>query len=252
MYPTLIEWPIPISTFGVMMALGFLLAGGMLARAFAERGWPRDDAWTFVFWCAVGGVLGAKLWYVAEQLARGEVGDITGFLFSRGGITWYGGLLGGTLAGLLTTSRARRSILDTANAVAAPLAAGQAVGRLGCFLVGDDYGRPTDAWFGIAFPRGLPPTDQPVHPTQLYEAFWLALAAGWLHARRNSSPSPFAEYLLIAGAGRLVIETVRLNPLALGPLTNAQLVAIACMVAGAAGWLVLRGRLRPSITQRAS
>jgi phosphatidylglycerol:prolipoprotein diacylglycerol transferase len=242
MFPNLIEWPIAISTFGVMMAVGFLVAGELLARAFAEKGLSRDDAWSFVLWCAIGGVLGAKLWYVAEQLAREEPGTLAGFLFSRGGITWYGGLVGGALAGTLATLRARRSLLSTANAVAAPAAVGQALGRIGCFLVGDDYGRPTDLFVGIAFPRGLPPTEIPVHPTQLYEAFWLALAAAWLHARRSRSPFPFGEYLMLAGAGRLAIELLRVNPAALGPFSNAQLMALACIAAGAVGWVLVRGR----------
>jgi phosphatidylglycerol:prolipoprotein diacylglycerol transferase len=242
-YPTLIEWPITISTFGVMLAVGFLVAGELLARDYVSRGLERDEAWSFVFWAAVGGIAGAKLWYVAEQLARGEPGELSSFLFSRGGLTWYGGLAGGALAGALATRRAGRRVAAAADAVAAPAAIGQALGRIGCFLVGDDYGRPTGSWLGVAFPRGLPPTEVPVHPTQLYEAAWLALVGAWLLARRSRSPSSFAEYLLLAGSGRLAIEVLRVNPAALGPLSNAQLVALACIALGAV--ICLRHWIRP-------
>jgi phosphatidylglycerol:prolipoprotein diacylglycerol transferase len=129
-------------------------------------------------------------------------------------------------------------------AVAVGAAVGQALGRMGCFLVGDDYGRVTELPWGVAFPLGAPPTLDPVHPTQLYEAAWLLAVAAWLWRRRFRSPFLFGEYLALNGLGRFFVEMLRTNPpVALG-LTQPQWIAIALIVLGTAGWGYYRSRPR--------
>jgi phosphatidylglycerol:prolipoprotein diacylglycerol transferase len=242
-YPTLFEiGNFQVSTFGVMMVCGFVAAGFMNSRAYEAAGIPREAAWDLLVWAMVGGVLGSKLWFVAETLARdpGQLDQLLtwgGPLLSRGGLTWYGGLLGGALAAIYGGRRLGIGGLALANASAPSLAVGQALGRVGCFLVGDDYGRPTDAAWGVAFPQGLPPTTVPVHPTQLYEVAWLGLAAWLLWRRRRTSPLLIAEYLALAGLGRLWIEVFRTNPALIGPLSNAQVAALACIAIGVVAWL---------------
>ena len=138
--------------------------------------------------------------------------------------------------------RAQLPMMRVMNAAAPSLAIGQALGRVGCFLVGDDYGRVTEAWVGIAFPQGLPPTLDPVHPTMLYEVAWLVVGGALLWARRGRSPFLFGEYLMLAGVGRFWIELFRTNPTLVGPFTNAQVVALACVAIGAIGWAALARR----------
>jgi phosphatidylglycerol:prolipoprotein diacylglycerol transferase len=242
MYPTLIDWPFELSSFGVMMAVAFLVGGWMASRSFEREGLVADDAWKLVTWAMIGGVLGAKLWYVGEAIARDPQAReglfaLGGPLFSRGGITWYGGLVGGALLVLWRARISKLPLVSVMNAAAPTLAVGQALGRVGCFLVGDDYGRVTDSWVGVAFPDGLPPTVDPVHPTMLYECAWLLAGGALLWTRRGRSPFLFGEYLMLAGAGRFWIELFRTNPAFVGPLTNAQLVAVACFAVGAIGWL---------------
>ena len=128
------------------------------------------------------------------------------------------------------------------NASAPACVIGQALGRIGCFLVGDDWGRPTDAPWGMAFPNGVDPIDIPVHPTQLYEAAWLLAIFPWLLYRRTRSPFAFGEYLILAGLGRLWIELFRRNPSFVGVLTNAQLTAGLSITLGIVGWLLLARR----------
>jgi phosphatidylglycerol:prolipoprotein diacylglycerol transferase len=242
-YPTLFEiGNFQVSTFGLMVGIAFLVGGQLAALSFEREGLTRDDAWRVVVWCLVGGILGAKFWYAFEQLGRGAPGGFAEHLFSRGGLTWYGGLIGGVVAAWLCTRVAKLPWLVVCNASAPTLAIGQALGRVGCFLVGDDYGRVSDVPWAIAFPKGLPPTTDPVHPTMLYEVAWL-LPAGWLlWKRRGRSPFLLGEYLFLAGLGRLWIEGLRTNPALLGPFTNAQLVGLACMAIGAGGWLWLRAQ----------
>jgi phosphatidylglycerol:prolipoprotein diacylglycerol transferase len=134
--------------------------------------------------------------------------------------------------------------LTPALAAATPaLAIGHAIGRIGCFLVGDDYGRPSNLPWAVAFPRGLPPTDVPVHPTQLYETIALTCVA-WMLIRWRRRGLPDAEvigrYLVLAGAIRFVIEFVRINRPIAGPFTLAQMIAFALVVAGSS--IVFRAR----------
>ena len=220
-----------------------------MARSFEHSGLSREAAWNLLTWCAIGGLLGAKLWYVAEQVARHPDVPATAFLFSRGGLTWYGGFVGGLGLGYWGIRRNRLPVARAIDAAAPGLAIGQAIGRIGCFLVGDDYGIRTDSALGVEFPNGLPPTIDPltgevfaVHPTMLYESAWLFLATAWLWRRRGRSPFLFGEYLILQGLGRLAIEHWRINPTFLGPLTNAQAFALVLMAAGVAGWIVLRRR----------
>jgi phosphatidylglycerol:prolipoprotein diacylglycerol transferase len=184
------------------------------------------------------------------MMVRGAPGGFFEHLFSRGGMTFYGGLLGGTVLALGSALYRKLRLLDVVNGAAASLAVGQAIGRVGCLLVGDDYGRPTDGPWGIAFPEGLPPTTVPVHPTQIYEAAWLFLLTAWLWRRRARASFLFGEYLLLAGVGRFAIEFVRINPVLVGPFTNAQVTSLIEAAIGLIGIAYLWQR-RPNVSQPA-
>ncbi len=244
MYPELFRIPYldyPISTFGVMMALAFLTGFWITAKRMEEEGLDPELASTLLVYAMFGGLLGSKLYYAIDVGLRTGA-PFSELFFSRAGITWYGGLLGGTLACYIGARIHRVSFLTLANCSATTLAVGQALGRVGCFLVGDDYGRPTDLPWAVAFPQGAPPTDEPVHPTQLYEVAWLLPVAAFLWWRRKRSPFVFGEYLIANGAGRMVIEQWRVNPeVALG-LTEPQWIGVALVVAGVAGWLYFYAR----------
>jgi phosphatidylglycerol:prolipoprotein diacylglycerol transferase len=150
-------------------------------------------------------------------------------------MSWFGGLVGGVGGALVVIVRRRWPILKVVAAAAPALAVGQAIGRIGCFLVGDDYGRPTSLPWGVAFPNGFPPTIERVHPTQLYEMLaLLALAALLVRWRRRGEEDRVvvAWYLLIAGLVRFLVEFVRVNPPSGLGLTEAQWIAGAAVVAG--------------------
>src|SRR5712691_6948039 len=232
MYPTLFRiGNFDVTSFGVMVATGALVGLWVFGRELARSGLPAtasDAAMAGVF----GGLVGAKLLWVAEHLGDEPFRDL---LFSRGGMSWFGGFAGGVGVALVVMWRQRVPIVATLAAATPALAIGHAIGRIGCFLVGDDYGRPSDLPWAVAFPRGLPPTDVPVHPTQLYEMFALFIVA-WLLIRWRSRGVADAivlgRYLVLAGAIRFAIEFIRVNVRILGPFTLAHLVSLALVLTG--------------------
>jgi phosphatidylglycerol:prolipoprotein diacylglycerol transferase len=247
MYPVLFRiGDFPISTFGLMMATAFLVGSWITARRMKEVGLDPDLATTILVYVMLGGILGSKLYFAIDVSIR-EGREFTDLLFARDGITWYGGLILGTVIGSIGARIHGVSVVQMMNCVAPAVAVGQSIGRVGCFLVGDDYGRPSDLPWAVAFPVGAPPTDPGVrvHPTQIYEILWLLPVALVLWKRRDRSPFLFGEYLIANGLGRLVIETLRVNPRVLAGLTEPQIVGIALILAGSASWLYFRTRRSP-------
>ncbi|HJO21952.1 MAG: prolipoprotein diacylglyceryl transferase [Myxococcota bacterium] len=242
MYPEIFTVPgtsFAISSFGVMLALAFLTGAWLAGRQMGEKGLDPELAWTLLLYVMIGGVGGSKLYFAVDMWLR-TGGPFTGFLFSRGGITFYGGLIGAILVGAWGCRRHGVPVKIFMDCCAVSTAVGQAMGRVGCFLVGDDYGKVTDVPWGVAFPQGMPPTNDLVHPTQLYEMAWLLPVAGLLWSRRWRSPFLFGEYAALNGLGRLVIENWRVNPkLALG-MTEPQWIGIGLIVFGVGGWFYYR------------
>jgi phosphatidylglycerol:prolipoprotein diacylglycerol transferase len=264
MYPVLWEpFGFPISSFGVMMAIGFLVSDRVVARRFAEQGQGRELSSTILVWAVVCGVIGSKIYYAVEFSLRGE-GEFFALLFDRAGMVWFGGLIAGTLGVTLATKLHDIPIGAVASAVANAAPFGQACGRIGCFLVGDDYGRPTSEWYGVAFPEGSPPTarcltGQPIPacppdqlevwavvPTQLLEVAWLVGIGVVLWRRRKTSPFLFAEYAVLAGIGRFVVEFLRVNEPVAFDLTGAQLISLGMMLVGGVFWLRARAARPPA------
>jgi phosphatidylglycerol---prolipoprotein diacylglyceryl transferase len=230
-YPVLIRiGTFEITSFGVMVALAALVGLTLFTRELRRRGLP-EDATNAAIGGVLGGLAGAKIIWALEFAGSAPFADL---VFSRGGLSWFGGFAGGVGVGLWMLRRYRVPLIAGLAAASPALATGHAIGRVGCFLVGDDYGKPTDLPWGVAFPEGLPPTLVPVHPTQLYEAAALAvLVLLLLRMRRSGAADPLvlATYLGAAGAIRFAIEFVRINAPVLGPFTLAQLWSLALVFA---------------------
>ncbi len=269
MYPILFHLPswlpfmggAPITTFGPFVILSFLV-GGVLLRSEMERtGHDPERAWDLVFMAVLGGMIGAKTYYVLLNY-EALLANPTSAIFSRGGFVWYGGFAGALLLIVFEIKRRGLPLGQMADLSSPTLAIGYAIGRMGCFMVGDDYGRPTASWVGIRFPNGNPPTSVveiesyfgvqvdpaiverfgqvvPVHPTQLYEVAMASLiflvlwklrvhehAAGWL----------FWICLILLSVERFLVEFVRVkDDRFFGPLTLAQCIAITLMLVGLLG-----------------
>jgi phosphatidylglycerol---prolipoprotein diacylglyceryl transferase len=247
-----------ITGFGLMMMLAFILAGWAMQLELRRRGLDEEFAADVVIGAVLGGLVGAKLWYVA---LTGESP------FSRGGFVWYGGFLGGVLGVVFNSWRKRVPIAFTADLVAPALTLGYAIGRVGCFLVGDDYGVPSSLPWAVKFPVGLPPTTVgnlqqfhvpfppgtypldvvAVHPTQVYETALMLLATAWLWKHRDHPHATgwlFGCYLVIAGLERLLIEFLRAkDDRVLHGFTIAQAASLGMI---AAGMIVMARLKRPT------
>lgn len=260
--------PLELSGFGLLMLAGFVAAAWMVRRELLRRGLSGDYAFEVFATSIVGGLLGAKLWYAA--LFRDP-----GALLTRGGMVWWGGLLGGALLVLLNGRRRAVPMRFTLEISAAALALAYAIGRIGCFLVGDDYGVPTSLPWGVEFPRGLPPSTghylgamfgvelppgtRPedvlaVHPTQLYESAAMLLAC-WLLLRlrdhRHGAGWLFGAYLALAGIERFLVEFLRAKDDRLfAGFTLAQAAAAGAVVLG--GLLMWRWRREEPEIERAA
>lgn len=243
--------PLPITGYGIMLMVAFLMGGWLIDQDLRRRGWQHDYAADITVAAVIGGVIGAKLWFVAAT------GDPAA-LFTRGGLVWYGGFIGGSLAVLANGRRLGVPLRWTCQLTAPALPAAYALGRIGCFLVGDDYGRPSSLPWGVTFPQGIPPTTAgnfaaefgvplapgvspetlvAVHPTQLYEAaLMIAVFMLLWRLRNNGKPAGwlFGLYLALAGTERFLVEFLRAKAdrLAVG-LTVAQFTALGMVVLGA-------------------
>ena len=233
MYPVLFRiGGFEVTSFGVLVAVAALIGMRLFAREIERSGLPGNAVDAAVAG-VLGGLLGAKLLWTVEFSGTEPIADL---LFSRGGLSWFGGLIGGVGTGLWMLHRRRVPIVSALAAATPALAIGHAIGRIGCFLVGDDYGRPSSLPWAVAFPEGRPPTSVPVHPTQLYEAAALAVIA-WLLIRwrrnRVADAVVLGRYFVLAGMTRFAIEFVRVNLRVLGPWTLAQLISLSLIIVGA-------------------
>lgn len=242
--------PLEVTGYGLMMMMGFLMAGWVIQRQLRDRGLNEGYAADVVVAAVIGGILGAKLWYVALY------GD-AGALLSRGGLVWYGGLIGGAAAVLANSWRRRVPLRFTLELAAPGLAIGYALGRVGCFLVQDDYGIPTGLPWGLRFPEGLPPSTAynlstlydidvaagvsptevlAVHPTQLYEVTLMVTVFGILWRMRRHTHGMgwlFGLYLVLAGLERFLVEFLRVKDDRLvSSFTLAQATSLAAMILG--------------------
>lgn len=234
---------VPVYSFGVLMSLAFIVAGGVMQNDFARKHQPRDLAWEIVGFGLIGGLLGARLHQALYHWAD-FVDHPLGFVTGRSGLVWYGGVLGGVIATTWPIRGARVSYASALDTGGLGLTIGLAIGRVGCHLSGDgDWGTPTSLPWGVAYTQGTAAWPYhpgvSVHPAALYEMVaLLAIFALLLRLRSRVAPAGalFAIYLLLSGLTRLLVEVVRTNPPILLGLTEAQWTSIA-LSAAAAWWL---------------
>jgi phosphatidylglycerol---prolipoprotein diacylglyceryl transferase len=245
MQPEIHLGPLNLKTFGIMFALGFLGAAAVCGRRFKELGKPVDWAYEITFAALLGGIVGARAYYMVQNWSAVKH-DFFGNLFSGSGLVWYGGAIGGAIAVCIWAWRRGFLGLALLDLAATPLALGYAIGRIGCQLSGDgDYGKPSDLPWAMSYPDGTVPTHDRVQPTPVYESVAMALVAWvlWTLRDRFAPGLLFALYLVLSGLERFLVEFVRRNDEVWAGLTVPQIESLALMVIGGA-WIALASRRR--------
>jgi phosphatidylglycerol:prolipoprotein diacylglycerol transferase len=227
---------IPVKTFGVMFALGFLAAGAVLVRRLKELGKPPDWGYEIIFAGLLGGLVGSRVYYLlqhTDQFSKNPLGSV----FGGTGLVWYGGAIGGAVGVILWARRRGMLGVGLLDMCAAPLALGYAIGRIGCQVSGDgDYGKVSDLPWAMGYPHGTVPTDPgvKVQPTPIYETLAMGMGAWLLWQLRNRVRAGvlFAIYLVYAGTERFLVEFIRRNSEDSVGLTTAQLESLGMIVIG--------------------
>jgi phosphatidylglycerol:prolipoprotein diacylglycerol transferase len=232
MYPVLFRiGSFEITSFGLMLAVAALVGLRIFKNELHRADLPAS-ATDAALYGLVGGLVGAKLIWAIEHATTGPLLDL---LFSRGGLSWYGGLLGGLVAGTSVLAFRRLPLIAVLSAATPAFAFGHLLGRIGCFLVGDDYGIPSHLPWAVAFPDGMPPTTVTVHPTQIYEAIGLGVLGCllvWWRRRSVSDQRVLGRYLVLAGALRFAVEFIRVHQAVYYGLAVAQLFSLGMIVIG--------------------
>ena len=250
-----LEFHLVIYSFGFILVLAFYSCYFFLNYDLKRLGYDEKLASDIVFWAAVGGIFGAKLYYLIENFDR-VITDPKGMIFSGSGLVFLGGLLGGLIAVTILLKKQNLSWLLFADLVAPVLILGSCIGRIGCFLVGDDYGLPSKLPWALSFIDGLPPTTtqsfqyyypwidlsgfEPglitVHPTQIYEVIITFILFVFLWKKRKNIETTgnlFLIYLILYGIDRFMIEFLRTNPKYLFSFfSGAQIICLIMIMIG--------------------
>ena len=261
--------PLQFTGFGFAMLMCFVIAQIVTQHEMERKSMDPAPVGDMVFAAVVGGLLGAKIYYAILM------GDISS-LMSRAGFVFWGGLIGGIIAVIAVVKHKKLGIARMSDPVAVALPAAYAVGRTGCWAVGDDYGRPfSGAWattfpdgappstvanmskmFGVKFPAGTPPNEVvAVHPTQIYEVLMGTIMFFIIFHFRDHKHREgwlFGMYCLLAGIERFIVEFFRAKDdrFFVGGITTAQVIAIGFALFGAV-WMLLRWNPAPTRPARA-
>jgi len=257
-HPEIAHWGfVHLRWYGVMLALAFLVGTAVALREARRLRLDEDRLITVILVTLVAAVLGARALYVVEHVDefRQEWGGVLALW--QGGLTLYGGIVAGTVAGLLTARQLGLPMWVVADALTPSLALGTAFGRVGCFLNGCCYGRPTKLPWGVVFPpdsfAGLEFGSTPVHPSQLYGALvgLVLFLVTWVLRRRLAPPGTlFWTFIILFAVIRIPLDFTRAYEIEARLLevggfavTESQLTSLA--LALFAALMIARLRQRP-------
>lgn len=259
MYPELFRiGNFPVTTYGIFLAVGMLLALFVASRLAARDGLPKERIYDLGLWTLLGGLIGSKLlMFLVEDNVQ-----IFSLDFLRSGGVYYGGFLGGFLTVVLLIRFYKLPFYKVADALVPGLALGQAFGRQGCFAAGCCWGKHTDLPWGVHFSEagheftGVPtfgPSGEALylHPTQLYESFTMLIVFGllvYLHRHKKFDGQVLIAYGIIYSIFRFMIEFVRDDPrgdlfglTTITGLSTSQIVSVIVAI-GAIVFMIMRWR----------
>lgn len=245
---------VQVHWYGLMYLVGFL--GGYwlgVYRATPTSGWDKGQVSDLLFYIAVGVILGGRLGYILFYKTSYYLAHpLEIFFVWQGGMSFHGGLLGVLLALLLFANKSGKTFLQVTDFVAPLTPLGLGAGRIGNFINQELWGRETDLWWAMVFPR-TDPTLTPRHPSMLYEAalegLVLFIILWWFSSRPRRVGAVSGMFLLCYGLFRFVVEFVRepdehLGYLAWDWVTMGQILSLPMIACGL--WMLLRRTHSPA------
>ena len=252
MHPILFQFgAFTIYTYGVLVATGVMLGVWLAAHDAPRAGLPPVKIWNLCIYGILVALVASKLWLMVSDWSyyAANPREIFAIATLESGGTFYGGLIGGIVWTGFYTRREKLPLLSTFDVCAAPLAVGHAIGRVGCFMAGCCFGKPTSLPWAVTFTSPVAarlsgtPLNVPLHPTQLYEAVaeFANFLVLYLIGRRWRIPGQsIGAYLALYGAERGLLEFLRADPgrtpLFHDTVSLMQVVSIAMVCAGVALW----------------
>ena len=256
---------LPVYWYGILIALGFILAILYVSRRAREFGVDADRMLDVILGGAIGGIVGARAYYVILQWDYYGQNLSQIFNTRSGGMAIYGGLIGGVLIGLLMCKIRRVKFMPALDLVVGGFLIGQGIGRWGNFVNIEAFGANTSLPWGMsssvitdyltqheaeleAIGMDIDP-NMPVHPTFLYESLWCLLGfafIAWYTRRRKFDGELTLLYMMWYGAGRAVIEGLRTDSLMIPgtSLRASQVLAAAMAVVAAIIWIVKTSKVK--------
>ena len=251
MFPDLISiGPFTIHTYGFFVALGFAVGIWTAIKVGKRQGVPSQQVMDMAFVMIVWAIIGSRLFYVLINFSYYKTNLLDIVKLWQGGLVFSGGLVATAAAMIWYLRRHHLSFWSTGDLWAPSLALGQAIGRIGCFMAGCCYGRPTGTSWGVVFthPKSLAPLNVPLYPTQVFEAFAglaIFLVLIYLHGKRKFEGQVYIWYLILHSTARLLVERFRGDDRGLisgTEMSSTQLLATLILVGSVAALLVLRSR----------
>jgi phosphatidylglycerol:prolipoprotein diacylglycerol transferase len=227
---------IQIKSYGLMIAIGIIVAGGLFINKGKKKGFDEDSLLNLIIFAVIGGVLGGKGLFIITELK--DILKDPSILTNVGyGFVVYGAIGGGALAMYLYCRRKKWSLIEMVDMTVPGLAIAQGFGRIGCFLAGCCYGAETSLPFGVEFPENsLAPSGVHLHPTQIYSSifdFLLGFLLLYYSKKERKNGQVVGVYLIIYSIGRFLVEFLRNDPRGnVGFLSTSQFIAIFTLVFG--------------------
>lgn len=220
--------PVTIYSYGLMLVAAFSAAVFLSCRYAKAHGVDPDMIFNLAFIGFISGVIGARIFYVVENIQQYLKNPLEIVMFSHGGLSWFGGLILGSLSSILYLRKKKFGVLPALDIIAPFLALAQAIGRIGCLLNGCCYGKPSPT--GIYFPSH----EAQLIPAQIYSSLLLLLIyviLRFLQERPHKQGEIFFSYLLLYSIKRFFIEFWRAdNPVIAWGLTLFQFLSVGAFI----------------------
>jgi len=246
--------PLKVHWYGILMAVGLVAGFWTASRRGLRDGLNPETLTDLVLWLMLGAIIGARAWHVISYWREDFAGKSFWAIFklNEGGLVFYGGLIGASLAVILYTRVKKLPLRKIADILSPSVALGSAFGRFGCLMTGCCYGRQCDLPWAVRFSADHASKGLAVHPTQIYDSLLnlgLYVTMAWLYRRKKFDGQVFAVFLMSYAVTRSLVELFRGDYPAghlHGGLTPAQLVSIVIFLAGVVLFWVLPRPAKPT------